>query len=124
MKESSISVLVVDDEPDLRFLMRLVLEGVGYGVTEAANGVDALKRIQQSRPDVVITDLMMPKMGGRELISHLQADRKLASIPIIVVSASIGGAALGVAECMEKPFQIEELVAAMRRCTGFQGDAS
>ena len=78
---------MVDDESSVRFLLRQVIEGAGYEVVEAHNGAVALARMVGFRPDLVVTDLMMPVMGGPELIARLRSDPETRSIPIVVVSA-------------------------------------
>lgn len=80
------SVLVVDDEFDLRFVVRLLLETAGYLVTEAINGRDALDRIRTDRPDVVVTDIDMPGMNGAELIDRIRADHDLDDLRIVAWS--------------------------------------
>lgn len=81
-------VLCVDDEPDALFLFKVVFSGAGFDVIEAAHGRDALERIAEDRPDLVVTDLMMPVMDGRALIQHLRDDPRTARIPIMLVSAN------------------------------------
>ena len=81
-------ILVVDDEPDARFLLRYAFERAGHEVTEVADGLAALAAIAASRPDLVVTDVMMPVMGGVELIRRLRANPQTASIPILCVSGN------------------------------------
>ena len=77
------SILLVDDEPDLLAVWHLILSGEGYDVRCASNGVEALDRVEQHVPDLVITDWMMPQMGGAELCRRLRAEPKLAHVPIL-----------------------------------------
>ncbi|MEU4625612.1 response regulator [Actinoplanes sp. NPDC023801] len=103
------TILVVDDEPDLRFLLRRILTRAGYQVAEAGNGAVALEEVRRVRPDLVVTDMMMPVMAGPELIQRLRADPCTASIPILSVSsdwqlAVDADAALG------KPYERAELL--------------
>jgi len=94
----------------MRFLLRVTLEAAGYEVIEAHHGVVALERVHASRPDLVITDLMMPVMGGRELIERLRSDPETASIPIVVLSAN-GNLEAGSADAaLSKPFDLDELL--------------
>lgn len=81
------TVLIVDDEADLRFVLRFALEDAGHAVVEASNGRAALEQIADAPPDVIVTDLMMPVMTGSELIAHLRADPATAAIPIVVWTA-------------------------------------
>ena len=103
-------ILVVDDDPGVRFMLRLILESAGHEVVEAAHGAAALNLISPRRlPDVVVTDLMMPVLGGEELIGHLRAAPATATIPIVVVSGNAVAAwslkASGLVEAVvSKPF--------------------
>lgn len=108
-------ILVVEDEPDMRFLLRLTLEGAGHQVTEARDGSVAWGQIQKSRPDLVVTDLMMPVMNGQELIKRLRADPETASIPVLVVSvrADMSTAVPSVERNMAKPFHAAQLLEAV-----------
>jgi CheY-like chemotaxis protein len=82
-------VLVVDDDPGTRSLLRLILETEGHAVIEAAHGAEALNIIgPNALPDVVVTDLMMPVLNGLELIERLQSEPLTATIPIVVVSSN------------------------------------
>ena len=102
-------VLIVDDEPDIRFMMRVILEGAGYSVTEARHGAAGLKSAKASHPDLVTTDVMMPTMDGLELIERLRSDPKTAGIPILIVS---GNSELGAGANarLPKPFTRRELL--------------
>ena len=91
-------ILVADDEPGVRSFLRLVLEGGGYEVIEAANGREALKAARAGQVDVVITDLVMPEQEGIETIQALRKDD--AGIGIIAISGAFGGEYLGVAHRM------------------------
>lgn len=107
-------ILVVDDEPNMRFLVRVTLEGAGYEVVEAHHGADALERAQHSPPDLVVTDLLMPVMSGRELIDRLRSDPETASVPILVLSAN-GSLRVGDADAaLGKPFDPDALLEHVR----------
>lgn len=82
------TILVVDDEFDLRFVLRILLEQRGFDVLEAPEGGAALQEIQRCKvpPDVVVTDLDMPGMDGRAFIQNLRADAATRTIPIVVWS--------------------------------------
>ena len=102
-------ILIVDDEPDIRFLMRLIFEAAGYQVTEARHGAAGLKSIKARQPDLVTTDVMMPMMDGLEFIERLRSDPETAMIPILVVS---GNSELAVAANtrLGKPFDARDLL--------------
>jgi CheY-like chemotaxis protein len=83
-------ILVVDDDPDVRLLLKLIFESAGYQVSEARNGVAALILIRDSLPDLVVTDMVMPDMGGQELINRIRADERTARVPILAVTGHTG----------------------------------
>jgi CheY-like chemotaxis protein len=80
-------VMVVDDNPGDRKLLRRVLQGAGYNVNEAPSGTDALFAIQQDPPDLLILDLMMPEMDGFALLENLRANEATRHLPVVVVTA-------------------------------------
>jgi CheY-like chemotaxis protein len=108
------TVLVVDDEPDIRHVLVRILTMAGYAVLEAAHGGAALAQVQHSPPRLVITDRMMPVMDGDELIEHLRGDRDTAGIPIVLLTGSPGVQPLADAMMM-KPFNQDELLAVVTR---------
>lgn len=84
-------ILVVDDEPSMRFLLGATLELAGHTVEEAPNGLAAVQAIEAGRiPDLVVTDFMMPLMNGGELIARLRRNPATSELPIILVSSSPG----------------------------------
>lgn len=108
-------VLVVDDEPALRDLIRAVLEEEGYEVLTAENGRRALELLEEDRPDLVLTDLMMPVMGGHELMHRLRSRPGLDRIPVIVMSTARAASSVDAAAAfVPKPFDIDQLLAAIR----------
>jgi CheY-like chemotaxis protein len=102
--------LVVDDEPDLRFVLRWWLDRAGYDVSEARDGATALQAVRISRPDLVVTDLTMPGMDGLELIQRLRRDPATAGIPIVVVSTN-WETATDMDAALSKPCTEDELLA-------------
>ena len=82
------TILVVDDEFDILTVWRLLLERHGYAVMTASNGAAALELINARRPDVIVSDCMMPIMSGLQLCAALNADPDLRSIPILLCSAA------------------------------------
>ena len=79
-------ILVVDDDPDVRLLLRAILESGGYQVSEARDGVAALTLIQDSQPDLVVADMVMPGMDGQELIARIRSDVRTARLRILAVT--------------------------------------
>ncbi|MEV4282623.1 response regulator [Actinoplanes xinjiangensis] len=103
-------ILVVDDEPDLRFLLRRIFSRAGHEVGEAGDGAAALASVHAAPPDLVVTDMMMPVMDGVELIRRLRCDPKTEAIPILAVSGD-WQLAVGADAALAKPYQQEELLA-------------
>jgi len=112
-----VTILVVDDEPDVLFLLRLTLEAAGYSVVEAAHGAEALETIQSTRPTLVITDLMMPVMDGRELIRRVRAEPETADLPIMLLSAN-PDQSVGADRVMRKPFNPRDLTRVIDELVG------
>jgi CheY-like chemotaxis protein len=81
------TVLVVDDEPDVRGYLKMILEDAGFRVETAADGEEALARIRENRPDFISLDLIMPRKSGQKLLFELKRDRQLSRIPVLVVTA-------------------------------------
>jgi len=81
-------ILVVDDNPSMRDLLRLILEGSGYEVSEAPHGWSAMAQMEASVPDLVMTDMMMPVMNGEQLVRRLRSNSRTAYVPILVLSAN------------------------------------
>lgn len=122
--ESMKKILVVDDDPSTRFVLRMILEREGYAVVEAGNGQAALDLIKPDPlPDIVMTDLMMPVMTGSELIRRLRSDPRTAAIRIVVVSSNADAAASlqsagQVNEIFSKPFTAGKLADGIRAILG------
>jgi CheY-like chemotaxis protein len=106
-------ILVVDDDPGVRFLLRLLFESVGYEVSEAQHGVAALIRVKEALPDLVVTDMMMPVMDGGQLINRLKSDERTAALPIVAITGSPGAkeAAVAADVVLSKPFDHSNLLA-------------
>ena len=82
------TVLMADDNPEMRLLLTGMLQQQGHMVIEAADGDDLLYWAKEENPDVILVDLQMPKMGGFQVLETLQADETSKDIPVIVISAS------------------------------------
>jgi DNA-binding response OmpR family regulator len=111
------TVLVVDDERNIVQLAKLYLRGEGYQVETAANGREALEKVKQVRPSLVVLDLMMPELDGWEVCKQL---RRSGDIPIIMLTArsddvdKVVGLELGADDYVTKPFNPRELVARVK----------
>jgi CheY-like chemotaxis protein len=118
-RPANCTVMIVDDEPDMRHLLRITLELAGYGVVEAAHGEAALEQVRRSPPQIVLTDQMMPRMNGGELIERLRAEETTKAIPIVMISGTRAAQAAADA-ALGKPFDPSELLVLVDRLTGKQ----
>jgi two-component system, NtrC family, response regulator HydG len=116
---TAVRVLVVDDEAGVRTGMKHLLETRGYSVTVAEDGAAALERVGELPPDVVVTDLDMPKMGGMELLARLrEKDRELAVIvatSAVDVQSAVAAMRAGATDYITKPVELDELVLSIER---------
>ncbi len=80
-------VLVVDDDKDIRLLMSVLLKNAGYRAETASNGLEALKFLQTTKPDVIVLDIVMPEMDGFELLEKIVTNPDIADIPIVFITA-------------------------------------
>ncbi len=109
-------ILVVDDEPTIVRLMEFILARQGHEMIVAVNGEEALEKIQSQHPDLVLLDIMMPRIDGYEVAQRLRADPATAALPIIMLSAKAQdedirkGVEVGVDEYVTKPFTPDHLV--------------
>ncbi len=110
-------VLVVDDEPAVRDLMIAVLEDEGYTVIAADSGRQALDLLTEERPDLVLLDIMMPGMDGREVYRRLRQLPGLEVTPVILVSAAAQPGAIDprTTAFLPKPFELEEFLTTIDR---------
>ena len=112
------NVLVIDDNEDNLFLLRLVLEILGCKVRSACNGEEGIAKVNQAIPDLIILDLMMPDISGIEVIKRLKANRKLPHIPTMLLTANVSLLREeAIALCDElfyKPFDIEHLLSTVK----------
>ena len=116
-------VLVVDDEDDIRRLLRRVLSEKGYHVHEAARGVEALSLVRSEVPDVILLDAMLPEVHGFDICRRIKGSKRYGHIPIVMVSAVYRGwrfaedlkSSYGVEAFLEKPFKIGDVLGAVER---------
>jgi CheY-like chemotaxis protein len=106
------TVLVVDDEPALRAVLRAILGDEGYVVMEAPHGPAMLELLARERPDLVLLDVMMPGGDGREAYYELRGRADLADLPVVMMSAGIrpDGLDPSIAAFLRKPFDLDRLV--------------
>lgn len=114
------SVLVVDDDPDVREGLQLFLEREGYAVSTAEDGQEALEMLARSRPGLILLDLMMPVMSGFDFLQARAQREELAAIPVVVISAWgwVAADLQGVAAVISKPFRPSELIRVVRSHRG------
>ena len=114
--ETRKTILICDDEPALRELVRASLSD-GYRFAEASDGLLAIELAREVEPDIVILDLMLPRLGGLEVLAQLQTDEQLRDVPVLVITAwnetREDVLAAGAADFVAKPFDPEELKAAI-----------
>ena len=112
-------ILAVDDIPDNLFLFKLALEQEGYNVVTVDSGKEALEKIEQYPPDLILLDVMMPEMDGYELTQKIRQHPNLPFIPIILITAHedssvVKGLDVGADEFIRKPVRVDELQARVR----------
>ena len=107
-------VLVVDDEPNIRALIADALREFGYLVDTAADGAHALEAMHHATPDVIVLDLMMPRLDGIGFVDALRVNPSLAPIPVLLVTAAYSpldaARRIGAQACLSKPFELDRLV--------------
>jgi DNA-binding response OmpR family regulator len=110
-------ILVIDDEADIREIVRIYLEDEGCQVIEASNGQDGILKAQSEKPDLIVLDNILPGINGFEVAKHLKDDPNTQDIPIIILSvlAQDSQYRQGILDYISKPFRQEELVATVRR---------
>lgn len=120
------TVLVVDDEPVLRVLVREILQDEGYAVIDAADGRSMLELLQGVHPDLVLMDVMMPGVDGREAYQALRARSDLPDLPVIMMSAAVQPSKLdpSISAFLRKPFDLTELVGLVAQLIGSPHDDS
>ena len=116
--ENRKTILICDDEPALRELIRASLDD-GYLFAEASDGVTALELAREVEPDLVVLDLMLPRLGGLEVLARFRADEHLRQVPVLVITAwnetREDVIAAGAAEFASKPFDPDVLKASIEK---------
>ena len=113
-------ILIVDDEPDLLAVLRFGLEAEGFEVLQASDGEQGLALARRARPDLMVLDLMLPRMDGYKVCRALKFDERYKGIPIFILSARSGDTdrrlalELGADEVHTKPYDMRELVKRIR----------
>ena len=121
-------ILAVDDEPNIVRLIQVNLERHGYTVETASNGAQALAKIKANRPDLLVSDVMMPEMDGFELLANVRRDPSLTDLPVIMLTAKaqdkdvMTGYQYGADMYLTKPFNPQELLQFVKRILATQGE--
>lgn len=117
------TIMIVDDEPDLRSTVRTVLEKEGFNVITAVNGDDCLKKLKKQKPDLILLDIMMPGMTVKEMLKSIRENKKWRNIKIIYLTvvrmAEAEKADLlkeaNIVDFIEKPFDITDMVGRVKK---------
>jgi len=114
------TVLVVDDEPVLRVLVREILQEEGYAVIDATDGRSMLELLDGVHPDLVLMDVMMPGIDGREAYKVLRSRTDLPDLPVVMMSAAVQPSKLdpSITAFLRKPFDLSELLELVERLIG------
>jgi len=121
MSEPSTRILIVDDEADLRTVLRFGLEAEGFHVIEAGDGEEGLRAARETQPDLMVLDLMLPKMDGYKVCRALKFDERFRALPIVILSARSGeqdrqlAMTMGADAFVAKPYEMRGLVAVIRQ---------
>ena len=119
----STHVLAIDDSRTIRTLLTMTLEGAGFQVTTAVDGVDGIEKFQSSNPDIVITDVNMPNKDGFGVIEDIRTGNLNRGVPVLVLTTESGGALkerarnAGATGWIVKPFDDASLIGVIRRLT-------
>ncbi|MFH1361251.1 MAG: response regulator [bacterium] len=120
-KKKKLLILVVEDEADMMKALKIRLEASNYEVVLAHDGSEGLNMARQEQPDLVVLDIMLPKMDGLTICRMLKFDEKFSKIPVILLTAKTQkidiqrGKEMGADVYMTKPFKAEELLAAIEK---------
>lgn len=109
-------ILLVDDEPDIVKMLSLRLRRNGYDVIVAADGEEALSKLLQEDPDLILLDIHLPKIEGNEIARRLKQDATKQHIPIIFITADTQAQSPYADDCLIKPFDGDEMMEKIERC--------
>jgi DNA-binding NtrC family response regulator len=115
------TILIIDDEHNLRKTLAEIFRAHGYSIIEAADGAQAIERLRDVKPDLIFCDWRMPAAGGEEVLRYLRSDSRLAPVPVIVITAfgsshvAIEAIRLGAYDFVSKPFDLEEVLLTAQR---------
>jgi len=116
LAETSATILFVDDDPNIQRLLKRIAEKFDFQIIQAFNGKDALKQLEDQVVDLILLDIMMPQMDGRDVCRKIKSNEKTRDIPVIIFSAKdhqsdrLLGFQLGADDYITKPFHLEVLM--------------
>lgn len=120
-------ILVVDDEENIRNIVKFNLEKAGYQVVMAQDGMDALQKVALDIPDLIVCDVMMPKLDGMGVLKKLKENPATENIPVILLTAKgsqqdvLEGWKGGVHNYLVKPFKAQELISTVKAIFEYEG---
>ncbi len=120
----TIRILAIDDSPTIRALVAMALRGAGFEVVLASDGVSGIESLQEAQPDLIITDINMPRMDGFGVIEAVRADDRYSDVPILVLTTESGAdlkaraRRAGATGWIVKPFKDAKLIAIINRVLG------
>lgn len=115
MNKDKTLVLIADDEEDIKIILSMYLENMGYDIVTAYDGLDALETIKERKPDIILMDIMMPTLDGIEVVRQIKAIDSLKDIPVIMLTAAAHSSmvekamAAGAEDYIAKPFEPEKV---------------
>lgn len=115
-------ILIVEDHPDCRELLAIVLGKLGYAIVKAETGLEAIEQARATNPDLILMDFGLPDMSGDKVMMRLKADPFTEKIPVILTTGYMDAVvakraiAAGAAKILVKPFDLERLMDAMEKC--------
>ena len=112
-------ILVIDDDADVRSLAKIRLEASDFEVILASNGEEGFQKLETEKPNLVIVDIMMPKMDGYTLVQEIKARSSIRDVPIIILTSRVGMKDLfeieGVSDYITKPYDVNDLLRTIRK---------
>ncbi len=118
-------ILIVDDEESIRSLLTAIFTGEGYEVESASDGLEGIEKVKSSNPDLILLDMMMPGMSGREMSEKLRADPKTKGAKIVFLTVAKFSETgkdtlekLGILDYVTKPFENDDLVKRVKKIIG------
>jgi len=122
--EAHKKILVADDEEDIKMVLQMYLENCGFEVVTAFDGLDAVSKIQETQPDLILMDIMMPVIDGIEVTRQIKSSEDTKGIPVVMLTAAAQSTmvekamAAGASDYIAKPFEPETVLATIQKILG------